>query len=140
MGVEVRMWTKLFLWVTIISMFVYFISLIMLSSVTVASMPGLDVRAAAVPRHPHGRLTRAPCVRVPQWELVGINNMMFACPRVYFIVLFSVITALLPDYTYNFVQRNYFPSPSDNALRVQEGVLPDGTLAPAKLRKMKPGP
>lgn len=139
MGVEVRMWTKLFLCITIISMMVYFISLVMLSSVTIASMPGLDVRAAAATAaSPSLHTLTQPLVCV-QWELVGINNMMFACPRVYFIVLLSVITALLPDYGYNFVQRNYFPSPSDDALRMQEGVLPDGKLAPAKLRKMKAG-
>lgn len=64
---------------------------------------------------------------------------LFSCPRFYAVILLAPWAALMPDLTYNYVQRNYFRSASDEALLVQKGYLVDGSLAPVKLRRVDKG-
>lgn len=47
-ALEARMWTKLFLAITALSLLVYPVTLLVLGSHAVAGLPGLDVRGSAV--------------------------------------------------------------------------------------------
>jgi len=110
MAVEVRMWTRLFVWITIISLLVYFITAIILSTRFIAGLPGLD------------------------WVLLGMIFQLFTAPRFYLVMVLVPVMALLPDFLWVFIHKNYFPSPSDLALRMQRGFLHTGEPAPKRLR------